>query len=437
MIWVLYTLLGIVVFLALVILIWICSMRSNMPWRNCIAMFANFRLKLSEKTRRYALGGERDYSTLPDVLTMKDGSVVNSPEEFETRRSEILSMFESEVYGALPKDGFSTSFETVESGEALNGMALRKQIKITVTTEKGSSEALMLMYIPKSDKPVPVVFGLNFRGNHAVYSDPSILPSLAFDVSNKKWEEQRNSAAHRWNIEENISRGYAVATVYSADFAPDSKKDNSSRVIALFDESDFKAVGAWAFGLMRMVDCFVNDELIDSSHIAVVGHSRLGKAAVWAGANDTRIGLVISNDSGNTGASLSRGNHGETVYTINKGFPYWFGDEYKKYGKNENALPVDQHMLLACVAPRKLYVASAKDDLWADPQGAFNSINLAKKAFALYGLEVLPDDMETYPPTGEAYFCESMAVHVREGWHDINAEDWKFYLNYMDAHFVK
>lgn len=436
MLWLLYILLGTAAFLALVILIWLCSMRSNMPWRNCVAMFSNFKLKLSENARNYALGGERDYSTLPQVLKMASGASVESAQEFEARRKEILSLFESQVYGTMPKDGFSTSFETVESGEALNGSAIRKQVKITVETKKGSSEALMLLYIPKTEKPAPVVFGLNFRGNHTVFNDTEILPSAVFDLSDKKWEEKRGVCSHRWNIEDTLARGYAVATIYSADFAPDSKKEYSSRIISLFDEPEFKAVGAWAFGLMRVVDYLVQESTIDSNRIAVVGHSRLGKAAVWAGANDDRIGLVISNDSGNTGASLSRGNHGETVFTINRGFPYWFCSEYAKYGKNENSLPVDQHLLLACVAPRKLYVASAKDDLWADPQGAFNSIKFAKSAFELYGLEALPDDMQTYPPTGEACFCESMAVHMREGWHDINAEDWKFYLDYMDKYFI-
>ena len=435
----LYILVGIVVFLCVAMAAWIVSMRRNMPWQNCFAIFGNLKLPLPKSLHNYALTGQRDYSTLPDPLVMADGTDVTRPEQFDTRRKEILDLFEHHVYGTFPKDGFATSFEVAESGDALNGIALRKQVKITVSTEKGSSDALMLLYIPKTASKAPVVIGMNFRGNHTVLEDAAILPSLSFHTGkNEKWQKKRGSAAYRWNIADSVSRGYAVATICSADFAPDSKNTYNSRVISLFDEPEFKAIGAWAFGLMRGVDYLTQDAAIDGTRIAVVGHSRLGKAAVWAGANDSRIGLVISNDSGNSGASLSRGNHGETVYTINMAFPHWFSKNYAQYGKNENALPVDQNLLLASIAPRKLYVASAEKDLWSDPQGAFNSLKSAAKAYELYGCgSVLSADMETYPPTGQAYFHRFVGTHIRTGGHDITAVDWKHYLNYMDVYFKK
>lgn len=423
-------------FLVLILILMVglvCFMRSVLPWQNLVAATSNVQLELSEKMRSFALSGQRDYSTLPDPLVSADGTAITTTGEFEARRAEILELFREYVYGALPEEGFSTSFEIVEEGEALNGTAIRKQIKITVTTEKGSSDALMLLYIPKQDTPAPVVIGLNSNGNHAALDDEAILPSYAFDTEDGSWTEKRGEKAYRWNIEDSLSRGYAVATIYSGDFAPDSSKTYSSRVISLFDEEEFMAVSAWSFGLMRAVDYMMEDEAIDSGHIAVVGHSRLGKAAVWAGANDERIGLVISNDSGNTGASLSRGNHGETVKSINLAFPHWFCSRYAEYGNNENALPVDQNLLLAAIAPRQLYVASAESDLWADPQGAYNSLQSAKSAFALYGLEVIGDEE---PAVDSAFFCESMGYHVRSGWHDMLAEDWQFYLDYMDQYFL-
>lgn len=432
-----YVLIGIVVLIVLLITAWICSMRRNMPLQNCLAIMGNLKLKLPDFLRKYALSGERDYSSLPDPLTMVDGMKVTTPEQFATRREEILSLFETHVYGVLPKTGFSNSFEIMEEGEALNGAALRRQVKMRFSTGKGSSDALLLLYLPKSEKKVPVVLGLNFRGNHTVLKDDAITPSFSFDTSEKDWEEKRGTAAYRWNISECIRRGYGVATCYSGDFAQDKKEGYADRVIRLFDEPEFKAVGAWSFGLLRCVDYLMTDSAIDHDHIAVIGHSRLGKAAVWAGANDPRIGMVISNDSGNTGASLSRGNHGETVYTITSAFPHWFSSEYAKYGKRENSLPVDQNLLLASIAPRKLYVAGAEDDLWADPQGAFNSLQSAKKAFSLYyGSDVLPDTLETYPPIGTGFGCSSMGVHMRKGMHDVTEEDWRFYLDYMDRFFV-
>lgn len=424
---------GIIVLILVLIIAMLCFVRYMLPWQNAVAATSNAKVELSESMRKFALSGERDYSTLPDPLTMADGTAVTTPEEFEARKAEILSLFEEHVYGTLPKEGFTTSFVVVEEGEALSGAAIRKQVKITVTTAKGSSDALMLLYIPKQDAPAPVIIGLNSNGNHAALADSAILPSYSFDTADGTWTQKRGEKAYRWNIADSIARGYAVATIYSGDFAPDSGDGYASRVISLFDEPDFMAVGAWAFGLMRAADYMETDSAIDASHIAVVGHSRLGKAALWAGANDERMGLVISNDSGNSGASLSRGNHGETVKSINLAFPHWFAEKYGEYGNDLNALPVDQNLLLAAIAPRLLYVASAENDLWSDPAGAFNSLQYAKSAFTLYGYEVIGTEE---PAVDNAFFCESMGYHVRSGWHDMQAEDWVFYLDYMDAYFL-
>lgn len=426
---------GLLVLLLILILVLLIFMRSMLPWQNVVAATSNARVELSDKMRNFALSGERDYSTLPETLTMEDGSEVTTPEEFEERREELLALFEEYVYGALPKDGFTTSFEVVEEGDALDGAATRKQIKITVETKEGSSDALMLLYLPKSEEPVPVVIGLNSGGNHCVCGDPAVLPSYT-TPEEADIEAERGKNAERWCVDTLIESGYGLATVYFEDFAPDHKDTYQSRVISLFDEEDFMAVGAWAFGISRGVDYLVSDPAVDSGKIADVGHSRLGKAAVWAGANDERISLVISNDSGNSGASLSRGNHGETVKSITAAFPHWFCEKYSEYGNREDELPVDQHELLACIAPRRVYVASAEDDLWSDPQGAWNSLMFARDAFALYGLDTIADDAVpdglTQPETDTRVFSASMAYHIRSGWHEMQPEDWINYLDYMD-----
>lgn len=408
-----------------------------LPPRNLVAATSNLQLELSDKVLDYALSGERDYSTLPDALTMADGTAVTTPEQFEARRAEILQLFEENVYGFMPKDGYLTSFEVLEESVILEGAAVRKQVKITVTTAYGSSDAMMLLYIPvlEEGKTAPAIIGLNFNGNHTVLADEAILPSLSTDTADGTWKEKTGTAEERWNILNSLDRGYAVATIYANDFAPDNADTYNTRVISLFHEPEFKAVGAWAFGLSRGVDYLIKDPAIDSEHIAVVGHSRLGKAATWAGANDTRIGLVISNDSGNSGASLSRSNHGETVKSINAVFPHWFCSKYAEFGKNENALPVDQNLLLAAIAPRKLYVASAAGDLWADPQGAWNSLMHAANAFELYGLDVIPYS-ENQPAADQPVWTSAMGYHVRSGWHNINKVDWGHYLNFMDTYFV-
>lgn len=426
---------GVLVLAAGGLVLW---MHTMLPWQNMVAMTSNFKMELSDSMRAYVQGGERDYSTLPEVLTTQDGTAVQTSADMALRREEILSLFEEHVYGALPKDGFKTSFDVVEEGEALDGAAIRRQVKITVTTDKGSSDALLLLYLPKSSQPVPVVVGLNFNGNHTVLDDSAILSSYATEKDASEIEEERGVKAERWAIKEAVSRGYGIATIYCNDFAPDDSKTYDGRVISLFDEAEFKAVGAWAFGIMRAVDYLVQDANVDAARIADIGHSRLGKAAVWAGANDERIALVISNDSGNTGASLTRENRGETLKSINAFFPHWFCSNYKEYGADAASLPVDQNLLLACIAPRKVYVACADGDLWADPQGAWNSLMASRPAFEIYGLGVLSDEClaegETQPHAGQAFWSEAMGYHNRAGWHDVQHEDWEFYFQYMDEY---
>lgn len=436
-----YIPIAIVVLLVAILVGFMLWVHSMLPWSNMVSMTSNFKVELSQSMKDFALSGERDYSTLPEVLEMEDGTPVETEAQFDARRQEILSLFEENVYGPLPKDGFTTSFEVVEEGDALDGTALRRQVKITVKTDKGSSDALMLLYLPKTDEPVPVVVGLNFNGNHTVLDDDAILPSYANEQTDEELEESRGSKTERWNIENAVSRGYGIATIYCNDFAPDNSKTYNIRVISLFDEPEFKAVSAWAFGIMRAVDYLSEDPAVDASRIADIGHSRLGKAALWAGANDERIALVISNDSGNTGASLSRDNHGETVKSINAFFPHWFSSAYKEYGSDPSSLPVDQHLLLACIAPRKVYVACAEGDLWADPQGAWNSLMASRPAFELYGLEVVSESClsegETQPHAGQYCWSESMGYHCRAGWHDVQSEDWAFYLDYMDKYLAE
>ncbi|MFR9160883.1 MAG: hypothetical protein ACLVJ8_11060 [Ruthenibacterium lactatiformans] len=190
-------------------------MHSMLPWPNMVAMTSNFQMELSDPMRAYVVGGERDYSTLPEVLALQDGTGVETPEDMALRRAEVLDLFEKHVYGVLPKNGFETSFEVVEEGEALDGAALRRQVKLTVTTDKGSSDALLLMYLPNSDWPAPVVVGLNFNGNHG--AGRSGHPALC-QRKDALLEEERGEK-RTLGIEEAVARGYGVATIWCNDFA--------------------------------------------------------------------------------------------------------------------------------------------------------------------------------------------------------------------------
>jgi len=440
------------------------QMRALLPWRNTFAMVSNFNQALPRPLHRWVSGGRRDYRTLPEVLKMRDGSSVTDPAAFYARRQEILHLFEEHVYGTLPKDGFQTSFEILEEGritlDSVN--ALRRQIKLTITTDKGSSDAQMILYLPVADKKIPVVLGLNFHGNHTILDDPAILLSPATVLERASGnatsvlpdgmkidpetaarlakQNDPGGAAEQWSVREALAHGIGIASIYCNDFVPDGKDSYRSRVMGLFDRDhepsySWGAVGGWAFGLMRGLDYLVQDEQIDPDRLVVIGHSRLGKAALWAAAQDERVALILSNDAGCTGSSLSRGNRGETVKSIQAFFPYWFCPNYVQYGGHEASLPVDQHLLLASMAPRKVYVACAEGDLWSDPQGSWNSLMASRDAFSLHGFHVIDETMASHrkipAADGSALFTESMGFHIRTGWHDVLAEDWKHYIDYM------
>ena len=360
---------------------------------------------------------------------MNNGEKVNSIAQFDLRKAEILELFEEYVYGKMPNNNYLTSFETVETGYNSEYNAIRQQIKITITTNKGSNEALMLMYIPVRDEPVNVIVGLNFLGNHTISNDPNIISSYGIkdtDSVNKK----RGIRNLRWPVESIISNGYALATMYYGDWAEDNHKTYQDRMIRLFDEKNFQSVSAWAFGLKCGIDYLVQDDRINSDRVASIGHSRLGKVSLWAGANDERISLVIANGSGNSGAALSRGNRGETVRYINYKFPHWFTDKYKQYNYRVNDLPLDQHMLLALIAPRQLYLGNANYDLWADPNGTLNSLNYAMEAYKLYEIHLVTE-IPHQPMINEPKHSEYIGYHLREGGHNITPLDWQFYLDYM------
>ena len=199
---------------------------------------------------------------------------------------------------------------------------------------------------------------------------------------------------------------------------------------AEYPEASWDAIAAWGWGLSCVLDYLIEDEDVDGEKVAVFGHARLGKTALWAGARDTRFALVVSNDSGCAGAAISRRRFGETVRKINDHFPHWFADRFRNYDDNEDALPFDQHCFLALIAPRALYVASASEDLWGDPVGEFLSLSEASKVYALYGNPVITPGER--PSTGGSVVKGLLGAHLWEGRHEILAFDWERYLDFAD-----
>lgn len=383
--------------------------------------------------------------TLPDPLIFRNGKPVRNENEWRERRKEILELFETQVYGRIPKTATRIRWEvTSTESRALDGQATRKEITVFLTGDRGGPRMNLLLYVPnRRGGPAPVFLGMNFGGNHTVSAEKGIaLPMIWSRETRDKpsahvraTEESRGSASSRWPLEKIISRGYAVMTVYYGDLFPDHKngwKDSIIPKITGKSESrpdDWNAIGAWAWGLGRAMDYIERDSDLNAKKVALLGHSRLGKTALWAGAVDERFAIVISNDSGEGGAALARRNFGETVERINTSFPHWFCGNFKKYNRDVASLPVDQHMLLALIAPRPLYVASAVEDQWADPRGEFLSALAASPVYKLLGTDGLA---ATEMPGIHQPVMSRIGYHIRAGKHDVTDYDWEQFMNFAD-----
>lgn len=389
---------------------------------------------------------------IPDPLVHSDGTPVRDAADWRARRRpELLELFAREIYGRTPAGRPRDLHWKITSIDrtALGGKATRKEVTIWFTRGESGPKMDLLIYLPNGPaRPRPAFLGLNYFGNHCVDPDPGITLSRAWMraapergiVDHRATEATRGTHASRWQIETVLARGYATATIYYGDLCPDRDDGMTESVGALFRSGTkenrppdgWGSIGIWAWGLSRALDYLEHDPNIDARRVAVHGHSRLGKTALWAAAQDERFALAISNNSGAGGAKLARRNFGETVALSNSRHSTpWYSLNYRKYNHNEATLPVDQHQLLALIAPRPLYVASAVEDRGADPKGEFLSAHLAGPVYALFGLRGLGRDT---PPPVDQPIGETIRYHVRSGGHDITAYDWAQFLDFADQH---
>lgn len=384
--------------------------------------------------------------TLPDLLTAQSGEKIKTKEDWELlRRPEILKILQENIYGKILPKPDNMHFELLSRKEdALANTAIRKEIRFWMSMENGKSFFFdALMYVPKNTKtPPPVFVGLNFQGNHACTNEEDVRISAKRRPGYPKNAFPRANQNGRWNFAECVRRNYASITVNYHDIMPDMPNEWAKGALNLFVDGlshfhgpleEYSAIGVWAWGLSRIADYLEQDKDVDASKMILHGHSRLGKTSLWAGAIDERFKMVISNDSGCCGAALSRRDFGETLPTIAgpTNPSYWFIKKFSNYIGKVDSMPFDQHFLLALAAPRPLAVASATEDLWADPRGEFLSCCHTAPVYKLFGFEGL--GTEEMPPPGKGIY-NRVSYHIREGKHDQTPLDWEVYMDLADRY---
>ncbi len=382
--------------------------------------------------------------TLPPLMSFT-GDAAKDRERWEQRRGEILRLFEDHVYGPIPDQPVTIEFIVAEEGDAFDGTARRRQIAIKLSGNGHTHQLDLLLFIPKSPGPVPCMLIPNFNGNHTVSSDPHVRVPDAWIKNRQKYgiTDNRASVSMRgtsssYHPQLILSKGYAFATIYYNQIEPDHPDERSKGIRPLFKEpedltDDWGAISSWAWGLMRTIDYLQADKDIDNQRIMVAGHSRLGKTALWTAANDDRVQSAFANNAGCGGDALFRRRFGERVDHIVAKYPHWFNTTFRQYQHEENQLPIDQHMLLALIAPRGVYAGSSSKDLWADPKGAFLSLKAAGPIFKLFGHDAMTG--EDWPASNSPVVRGMSGYHVKEGEHSLTVYDWVQYLSFADRYF--
>jgi hypothetical protein len=357
--------------------------------------------------------------TLPDILAYGSGKKITSADEWiQKRRHEVLEMFRENVYGRIPETPYSKTFEVVNTDKnAMDGAATLKQVEITITAGSESLIIHLTLFVPNlAKKPVPVFLLINNRGSEN--TDPS-----------------RKIKSEFWPAEEVTARGYGIAVFSNADIDPDNYDEFRNGIHGMLDrdqrnDESWGTIAAWAWGASRCMDYFETDKDINKKEVAVVGHSRGGKTALWAGADDQRFSMVIANESGCGGAALARRRLGETIEQITKTFPHWFCLNYSKFSGKEDKMPYDMHMLLALIAPGALYIGAAGEDLWGDPKGCYLSLYHSGPVFRLLNAgNNLPEEM---PPVNKQIISGKTGFHIMEGEHDMLLKDWNWFMDFAD-----
>lgn len=392
-------------------------------------------------------------SEIPNPLVMSNGTKVTTSAQWSNqRRPELKELFQHYMYGSMPPAPTHFDFNIQRVDHNLFGGKAKKEEVTIRFSEASNAPAIHLLLIVPIHKPrastnergCAVFLGMNFCGNHMLLTNDDIgLPDAWLPkncpgcVSNHATDVGRGAQVNVWNVEQTIDRGYALANFYCGDIEPDSTNSTTGLRAFLAGQaaagknpaSDCAALMAWAWGCSRAVDYLVTDGDIDPKRIAVVGHSRLGKAAVLAAAMDERIAMAIPLQAGCGGTAPSRTKIGETVTAINTHFPHWFNDNFKKFNDQPDRLPFDQNCLIAMVAPRPVLLGAATEDTWGNPDGVFQMAQAADPVYQLLGVPGL----STKQMPGENQLVGGrLAYFIRPGKHSMTKADWRVFLDFAD-----
>jgi hypothetical protein len=380
---------------------------------------------------------------LPDPLILNNGKPVKDAEAwFKRRRPEIVSMFEAEQYGKAPGRPTNESFDVFEKGTpAFNGKAIRRQVLIYLSKDKGGPAIQLLMYLPAAaTRPVPVLLNINFGAVQNAVDDPGIRPETVWDAKTNTRITPAGRGFGKLNVESLLDAGFGVATFYYGDVDPDYLEGFSNGIRSRYAEPGtteesrrpdaWGSIAAWAWGMSRVEDYFEVDKSVDSNRVAIHGVSRLGKTVMWAGAHDQRFAAVIASCSGEGGAALSHRNYGETIahLTAPSRYPYQFSANYAKWGGFPDMAPMDANLLVALIAPRPLLLQTGNTDYWSDPKGEFMAAVAAGPVYRLLGKRDLGSDV--WPAAKQPIFHD-LSYYMHDGGHGMVPSDWDIYVQFL------
>ncbi len=379
--------------------------------------------KLSEKRSEINYFEDKVPSyQLPPLMKDDDGRTITTTAQWAEKRAKLLDLFRNELYGYSPERPKDEWFEIAKiDRQAMDGAATLKLVNIHLGAQPEAPIIHLNLFIPNNrTKPAPAFLLICNRDRENI--DPT-----------------RKIKSDFWPAEQIVARGYAAASFFNGDVAPDKYDGFTTGIHAYLQNpaarkfNSWGTIAAWAWGGSRVMDYFETDPDIDEKHCAVTGHSRGGKTALWCGAQDERWALTISNCSGCSGAAIARRRFGESLKVIQNAFKHWFCGNYRKYIDREDELPFDQHELVALVAPRAVYVTSADEDLWADQRGEWLAIHEAEPVWKLFGRKGLPSDI--MPPLDKPLIGDGMGYHIRTGEHNYKVFDWNAHMDLADREF--